>query len=220
VNSVGLGIRKEISHIVASGAVLSKLGHHDGGGGGEESESGVPVGSLLPWVVVGMGGIADVGSDDSIAIGDSAEVERPVKSANKYHVGSSRGSDGVVHLLHSSVGSISAQPLAPGNIVGLVVELEDHPKVVLVASAHLRPESDRVSVGHVLLLAVVPVQVEDDAHTEASHPSDLLVDGGSVAGGRKPKILVKGNAHAVGAPVLHECVISQGSLLSILVPFK
>jgi hypothetical protein len=82
--------------------------------------------------------------------------------------------------------------LAPGNIVGLVVQLEDNPGVALVASGHLRPERDGISVSHVLLATIVPVQVKDDAHAKASHPRHLLVDGSGVGGGLQPEILVGG----------------------------
>lgn len=66
--------------------------------------------------------------------------------------------------------------------MGLVVQLEHNPCVVLVGSGYLGPVGDGVSVSHILLATLVPVQVDDDSHTKGIDPSDLLLNLSLVGG--------------------------------------
>jgi hypothetical protein len=171
VDSLGLSVCKKISDVGVGGTILSELGHDDGVGGSEVSESCVPVTLLLSVVVVWVSGVSDVSSGDGVTVAHSAKVECPVESVNENHVVSTSGSDGVVHLLHASVGGVSAFPHAPRNVVGLVVELEDDPVVGLVSGGDGLPQVDGAAPGHVLLTGVVvPVQVNDDTHTKGGDP--------------------------------------------------
>ena len=157
--------------------VVAKFGRHDRISGKQESNVGVPISgrALGLEVEVRVRVIGDVRAHEGVRL-HAGEVVGIVQATNYDDVVCARIADGIIELLHA--GHVEApraraavHPHVAGHGVRLIIQLEHDFGIVLEHSRHLRPERNRVRVGHHLLarglrrVALIgPVQIENHTH--------------------------------------------------------